>query len=208
MKSRILLFIMAAIGIVFQSCQPANRADETADTTAAIDHTAVDSPKVPDSAVSQNGIQTSMFIEKVALGGMMEIELGKLAGEKARNFKVKEFGKQMEQDHTKIAASLKELSAAKGLKLPASLSEADLQQIQKMNKMGTDRFENTYMKMMVKDHEKDIELFKAAANSTDVVIAGFARKFLPVLESHRKKALEILVHLKTEADKSLVPILP
>lgn len=202
------MFIIATTGIIFQSCQPANRAEETADTTTAIDHTVVDSPKIPDSARSEDGIQSAMFIEKAALGGMLEIELSRLAMEKARNFKVKDFGKLMEQDHTKIAASLKELSAAKGLKLPTSLSEKDLQQIQKMNKMGADRFENVYMKMMVQGHKKDIELFKGAANGTDVQIAGFARKFLPVLESHRKKALEIRAHLKMEADKSLVPLLP
>lgn len=208
MKSSRLLFIIATTGIIFQSCQPANRAEETADTTTAIDHTVVDSPKIPDSARSEDGIQSAMFIEKAALGGMMEIELGRLAMEKARNFKVKDFGKLMEQDHTKIAASLKELSAAKGLKLPTSLSEEDLQQIRKMNKMGVDRFENVYMKMMVQGHKKDIELFKGAANGTDVLIAGFARKFLPVLESHREKALKIRAHLKMEADKSLVPLLP
>lgn len=208
MKSSRLLSIIATTGIIFQSCQPTNKADEVADTTTAIDHTAVDTPKVPDSAAAESSIQTTMFIEKAALGNMLEIELGKLAGEKARDFKVKEFGKLMVQDHTRIAGALKELSSSKGLKLPASLSKENLEQIRKMNKMAVDRFENVYMKMMVEDHKKDIELFKGAANSTDVHIANFARKFLPVLESHRKKALEVRAHLKSEAEKSLLPILP
>lgn len=208
MRSSRLLFIIATTGIVFQSCQPATKVEETADTVKVTDRTAVDTPKIPDTAATQNGIQTTMFIEKAALGNMLEIELGKLAGERARDFKVKDFGKLMEQDHTRIAAALKELSSTKGLKLPASLSEAHLEQIQKMKKMAVDRFENVYMKMMVADHKKDIELFKAAANSTDVLIADFARKFLPVLESHRKKALEVRAHLKREAEKSLLPILP
>lgn len=208
MKSSRLLFIIATTGIIFQSCQPATKVEETADTTKVTDRTAVDTPKIPDTAASQNGIQTTMFIEKAVLGNMLEIELGKLARERARDFKVKEFGKLMEQDHMRIAAALKELSSAKGLKLPASLSAPHLEQIRKMNKMAVDRFENVYMKMMVADHKKDIELFKAAANSTDVLIADFARKFLPVLESHRKKALEVRAHLKREAEKSLLPILP
>lgn len=207
MISNRLLFLIATTGMLFQSCQPANKGKEMADTTTK-DHTVVDTSKAPDSGRSENGIQASMFIEKAALGGMMEIDLGKLASKKARDFKVKDFGKLMEQDHTKIAASLKELSSAKGLKLPASLSAENLLHIQKMSKMATDRFENVYMKMMVEDHKKDIELFKGAINSTDALISDFARKFLPVLESHREKALKIRAHLRTEADKSLVPLLP
>lgn len=208
MISNKLLFLIATTGMLFQSCQPTNRSEEMADTTASKDHTIVDTPKAPNSAISENGVQTSMFIEKAALGGMMEINLGRLASKKSRDFQVKDFGKLMEQDHTKIATSLKELSSAKGLKLPVSLSEENLQQIQKMSKMATDRFENVYMKMMVEDHKKDVELFKSAVNSTDTLIANFARKFLPILESHREKALKIRAYLKTEADKSLVPLLP
>ena len=42
---------------------------------------------------------TPISIKEAAQGGLMEVQLGKLAQEKAANEKVKQFGKRMEQDH-------------------------------------------------------------------------------------------------------------
>lgn len=132
-----------------------------------------------------------MFIKKAALGGMLEIALGKLAREKARNLRVKDFGKLMGHDHAQINTALKVLSMSKGLKFPVSLSEKDLEQIREMSKMETEHFEKLYIKMMVEDHNKYIELFSGAGKSPDVLVSDFAKKYLPVLQSHRLKALEV-----------------
>ena len=209
MKSNKLLSIIATTIIIIQSCQPDKRVDETVDTLKSADHTAVDTPVIPDSLSSaQRRLITMAFIRKAALGNMLEMELGKLAQERARDFKVKDFGKLMEQDHTTMAAALKTLSSAKGLKLPAALPENDVQRIQNLKKMVFDRFENIYMRTTAENHKKYIKLFKEAAKSPDVMVANFALKFLPVLEMHRERALEVRAHLKIEAEKSLLPLLP
>src|SRR5512142_474299 len=58
------------------------------------------------------------FLKEAARGGLLEVELGKLAAEKAGSDKVKEFGKRMEDDHGKANADLKQLAADKAVKLP------------------------------------------------------------------------------------------
>src|SRR4030095_1576425 len=46
------------------------------------------------------------FVKEAAVGGMMEVELGKIAADKATNDKVKAFGRQMQEDHGKAAEEL------------------------------------------------------------------------------------------------------
>ncbi len=40
------------------------------------------------------------FVQKAAQGGVSEVEMGKLAQQKAENQQVKDFGARMVQDHT------------------------------------------------------------------------------------------------------------
>ena len=190
MKSSSLLLMVTIAGIIFQSCQSTDKGSEAGDTTV-IDHTIVDTVKPGTRAKLEDEIQTAMFIEKAALGGMLEVTLGKLAFQKAANQGVRAFGKLMEQDHKRIDNALKVLSSAKGLKLPMALPAKELEQVRQMRKMETPYFEKLYMKMMIEDHNKDIELFKGAGNSPDTAVSNFALKFLPVLETHREKALKV-----------------
>lgn len=190
MKSNNSLLVAPLLGLIFQCGQPADKRNKVGDT-AVVDHTVVDTSKIAGRTKLENEIQTAMFIEKVALGGMLEDTLGKLAFKKANNQGVRIFGKLMEQDHKRMNDDLEALSIAKGLKLPVSLPANDLEQVRQMSKMETDYFEKLYIKMMIEDHNKNIELFRGADNSPDTAVRNFARKFLPVLETHRRKALEV-----------------
>lgn len=168
MKNRTLsVLILAASGVVFQNCQSPDRSN-TADT-----------------------IQTAMFIGTVAEHGMLEVTLGKLAQEKANHPAVKNFGKLMVQDHQEMNDKLKALSVVKGVKLPLSLPAKESDQVRQMRQMKTAYFEQLYMKMMIENHNKDIELFKGADQSPDTAIRNFCRQFLPVLETHRDNALKV-----------------
>ena len=191
MKKSGLLLILPLAVVILQYCHPTDKTEEMGDTTTATDHTVVGVSKAPDRETLENEIQTAMFIEKAALGGMLEMALGKLAGEKALSLRVKDFGRLMELDHARINAGLKALSSSKGLKFPVSLPAKDLEQISEMSKMETEHFEKLYLKMMVEDHNKYIELFSGAGKSPDVLVSDFASKYLPVLERHRLKALEV-----------------
>ena len=65
------------------------------------------------------------FIKEAAMGGMAEVELGKLAATKATNAEVKKFAQMMVTDHSKANDELKALAAKKGIAAPIEF-EADL----------------------------------------------------------------------------------
>ncbi len=63
------------------------------------------------------------FVKEAATGGMMEVELGKIAQEKGKSQQVKDFGKMMVDDHSKANADLKDLASKKNIEVPDSLTD-------------------------------------------------------------------------------------
>lgn len=128
----------------------------------------------------------SSFVKKTALDGMTEVELGKLAQQKAGLDAVKQFGKRMEDDHSKANEKLKGIASTKGVELPAAPDKKDIAKLQ--DKSGAD-FDRAYMKHMVSDHKKDISAFeKEAKSGKDADVKSFASETLPTLREHLKLA--------------------
>ena len=132
------------------------------------------------------------FVSKAADGGMMEVELGKIAQANAGSAAVKEYGKMLEADHSKANAELKSIAAAENISVPASMSEMHNMHVKDLSaKKGAD-FDKAYITMMVEDHNKDIAEFKTAAKeNTNSKVKAFAGKTLPTLEAHLAKAKAI-----------------
>jgi len=129
------------------------------------------------------------FIEEAAMGGMMEVELGKLAQQKAMNEDVKKFGEHMVQDHSKANDQLKQTVSAKGVQVPASMDKKHQGDIDKLGKLSGADFDKAYMKQMVSDHKKDVSEFqKAAKSAKDSDVKSFAASTLPTLQEHLKMA--------------------
>jgi putative membrane protein len=140
------------------------------------------------------------FVHDAAIGGMEEVELGKIAQQKGSTDQVKQFGARMVQDHTKANDELKQLAASKGVQTPDSLDKHHQQVVDKMNKLTGADFDKAYMKEMVSDHKKDISDFKKASQKVkDSDIRGFASKTLPTLQEHLVMAQSAEQAAKTQS---------
>lgn len=137
----------------------------------------------------------SNFMKNAALGGMMEVDLGKIA-QKSTNLKVKAFAEQMVTDHSKANAELKALAHKSRILLPASYTEEEKSHIDGMKKLTGASFDKHYIDMMVTDHKKTLALFKTGADSSDKGLRDFAKKTLPVITGHYEKAKAIQTELK------------
>ena len=132
------------------------------------------------------------FAEEAAMGGMAEVELGKLAQQNAQNDEVKQFGSRMVQDHTAANDKLKPILAAKDITAPTQLDEKHKKTLDKLSKMRGGEFDRAYMREMVEDHDKDVKKFRQEAeHGGDADLKAFAQQTLPVLEQHQKLAHEI-----------------
>ncbi len=150
----------------------------------------------PLAASAADGVARAdaAFMKKAAAEGMMEVELGRLAQSKSSNDAVRQFGKRMEEDHSKANDRLKSIATAKGVELPAAPSKKEIGKLQ--DKSGAD-FDRDYMKHMVADHKKDISAFEKAARSKDPEVKGFASETLPTLQEHRKLAEQTYESVKS-----------
>jgi putative membrane protein len=133
-----------------------------------------------------------MFIRKAAEGGEAEVELGKLAQEKAASPEVKQFGERMVNDHSKANDQLQEVVQKEGVTLPTKLDAKDAATKARLEKLSGEAFDRAYMKDMVADHTKDVREFKnEAKNGKDPDVKNFAAQTAPTLEDHLKEAKNI-----------------
>ncbi|PYV84309.1 MAG: DUF4142 domain-containing protein [Acidobacteria bacterium] len=133
-----------------------------------------------------------LFMRKAARGGKAEVELGKLAQEKASSPEVKQFGQRMVTDHSQAANQLKQVAEQKGVTLPDTLSAKDKATKARLEKLSGDQFDRAYMKDMVMDHTLDVREFKNEAKTgKDPDLKNFASQTAPTLEEHLKQAKSI-----------------
>ena len=125
------------------------------------------------------------FMTKAALGGMAEVELGKLAATKAQNAEVKKFAQQMVTDHTKANDELKALAGEKNFAMPVRLDPKHQAILDKLNGLSGAEFDKAYVEAMVADHEETVALFKSEADGgKDADAKAWAAKTLPALQMH------------------------
>ncbi|MGE5682850.1 MAG: DUF4142 domain-containing protein, partial [Bacillota bacterium] len=125
------------------------------------------------------------FVRDAADGGMMEVQLGNLAIQKASSQSVKDFARMMVDDHSKANDELKDLATTDNITIPSSVSEDHQDDITKLSKLSGTEFDKEYMDLMVKDHQKDVDKFEdASKNVSDPALKSWIDKTLPTLRHH------------------------
>lgn len=182
MSPRNLIYTASIAALAFGLSQGAFAAGNTTSSTSA--QSSAPQPKATEPATHLSHGDRK-FLENAAQGGMAEVQLGKLAEQKASSDQVKQFGKRMATDHQKANDELKKIASNKGFNLPAELSSSDRREYDKLQgKSGAD-FDREYMKEMVSDHKKDVKDFQSEAKSAkDGDLKNFATSTLPTLEQH------------------------
>lgn len=131
------------------------------------------------------------FMTNAAQGGMAEVELGRLATERASSPAVKQFGQRMVDDHSKANDELKQLAARNNVSLPNEVNSEQKEMKDKLSKLSGAAFDREYMKGMVEDHEKDVREFQEQTEkASGADVKAFASKTLPVLQQHLQLARE------------------
>lgn len=129
------------------------------------------------------------FLMKAIEGNLAEIEMGKLAQQKAQSANLKDLGAMLVKDHTD--ANDKALSLAKQLNVqaPTKLSQKHLQERDRLSKLSGTQFDSEFAKHMVSDHKEDIADFtKQSRMKAGDPTVSFASDTLPVLQKHLQAA--------------------
>lgn len=126
------------------------------------------------------------FMAKAAGGGIAEVEMAKLALEKASSPEVKKHAQHMIDDHTKSNEELKSLASKKSVTLPATPDEKHKATIDRLRGLSGQEFDKEYIREAGLHAHKEMQtLFKDAGTSAeDADVKAFAQKTLGVVEEH------------------------
>ncbi|MGZ3952733.1 MAG: DUF4142 domain-containing protein, partial [Flavisolibacter sp.] len=115
MKKKFLSFAICLSAAAIWSCNNSGESTATTDSTthASSTDTTGNMATTPSTTTAQPANNTplgkadSSFVMAAAVGGLMEVEAGKVAQDNAQNQRVKDFGGMMVADHSKANDELK-----------------------------------------------------------------------------------------------------
>lgn len=144
------------------------------------------------TAKAQASDQDKQFLTQASQGNYDEIQLGKLAEEKASNPAVKAFGQRMVTDHTKLTEKMKPYAEEWGIAAPTALSpDAQKEYDDLQGKSGSD-FDKAYIDDMVTDHTKDLKAFTKEVNDThDAKFKVAVEQGKSVVAAHKNMAYDL-----------------
>jgi putative membrane protein len=182
LKLFLQIAVVALIGLGV-SAQAAEKKDEKKPSPSPSASTS----KSPATAALSD--KDKSFMKDAAKGGMMEVEMGKMAQQKGKSADVKKFGSTMVTDHSKANNELMAIAKKKGVDLSKEKPS--------MKKLNDANFDKEYINAMVKDHEEDWSAFQAEAkNGSDADVKAFASKTSAMIKKHLDMAKAAQAKLK------------
>jgi putative membrane protein len=147
--------------------------------------------------------QDKLFVRQAAIGGRAEVELGKLAQDKAQAQSVREFGERMTQDH----GDANERLLALGKKAEPSIPEtpdAEHEALHgRLSKLSGADFDRAYMQAQLEDHQKTANLLVWEIGSgQSAELTKYAAETLPAVMEHLEAAKQVLATLSDAPDRS------
>ena len=106
------------------------------------------------------------FINHQLSDGTAEVELGKMAAQKAVNPEVKRFAQMMVDDHTKAGNALKDVAGKYNVTPAPQVDDKHQDLMNKLSKLRGAEFDKEYMKAMVDDHGDAVDKLESRVDST------------------------------------------
>jgi putative membrane protein len=143
-------------------------------------------------AVAASEAPDRSFLSEAARDGNAEVELGRIAAEQASSTEVKQFAERMVKDHEAANQKLMALAREPKVKEPPPPDKEAQTRMQELRGMSGAKFDQAYMRHMIEDHVKAVDLFRhEAANGEDTTTRELAGALLPILQEHLQIARQI-----------------
>jgi putative membrane protein len=124
-------------------------------------------PGTDGSGVPSNAppVADQAFVRSVLESDAIEVQLGQLAQEKSQSDDVKQFGQKMVENRKRLDDQLAPLAKQLEVSQPKGPNKKDKQEIAKLQSLSGPQFDEEYIRVVVKGHEKDVKNFKSEAQS-------------------------------------------
>lgn len=138
--------------------------------------------------------QEREMVEDLAHANLAEIDTGRLALEKSKSQKVRQFAQKMIEDHSAAQKDLQQLAQRKNMQLPAETDFQHKALAMALRVLTGATFDSQYLKQVgVNDHRRTVDLLeKTQRTAIDPELKAYAAKTLPVVQRHLAMAREMV----------------
>jgi putative membrane protein len=134
----------------------------------------------------------SHFLKVLANENQQEVESAKIALQRSRNERVRQYAQQEIDDHSQSQNQLQQLAQNKGAELPKVLGNMEQGMVNNLSAQSDSSFDKTYIDNEVTAHQDAVNNVNAEAmNGADVDLKAYAQKALPTLQKHLIAAKEL-----------------
>jgi putative membrane protein len=172
---------------------------------------ATGSPMTPpaSSALGTTPSPSEMLAD-LHMANQSEVDLGKVAEQRARSKDVKAFGKHMVKDHTALDKDLQSWAKKNNVTVGAPPQDdehqAEMQKMQdlkqRLQTLSGTEFDKTYMQAMAEDHANDLKTVRTfRQQTTDKSLLKLLEKAEKVIASHKKDADKLVQKLGATASR-------
>jgi putative membrane protein len=144
----VALAIMTSSGL--QAQQPPAAAGQPAQSSAT-------QPASAATAASND----AAFVTQMAIAGLVEVQLGKIATQQGYDPDVKAFGQMMVKDHELANKELAQIASGLALALPKEIDEKHRTLVDRLSNLQDMELDRQYMAAMVQAHEELASLLRA-----------------------------------------------
>jgi len=142
-------------------------------------------PNTPPNRSGDAPVNDWLFAEAAALGGMAELQLSEVGIQKTKCDDLKNFSKQMIEDHTKLNQELTALAVRKRVTLPRTLDARAQFCAQSLSGLSDEQFDKCYSKAQLQSHMEALSAFEAEAQrGQDPDMKSFASRAVPHIKQH------------------------
>jgi putative membrane protein len=132
------------------------------------------------------------FVRNVAESSATQVQLGKLAEDKASTDAVKELGKRMVEAHTQTSQQVKKAAAALNIQVPAEPPRKAKKAEDKLAKLSGTDFDRAYAKIAANEQKQAVKQFEREAKNGKLPdMKDFAAKNLSAEQERQKQAEEL-----------------
>ncbi|MGH9665455.1 MAG: DUF4142 domain-containing protein [Bryobacteraceae bacterium] len=146
----------------------------------------------PAFAASTLSKSDKAFLDMAARTDMTEAHVGQMAEQQAAAPAVKDFARQLAQEHTQDYESLTELAAKVGEEIPKGIDIRRDRSVAALAHLKGKTFDRRFLQDEIRDHERVLsECKREAEHGENVDVKTYATKVASTLQEHLHKAEDL-----------------
>jgi len=167
--------LLPALCLTLAACSP----DGSGSAEAAM---AENRQHIDQADVTERQENDASFLVKLTSNTLLTIELGKLAQARAATPITRQYGTRLVQSKLALLQELRQLAGAKGLSIPAALSEDAQEAYHEVSQLDGAKLDQEMLALAIKTQKQDEEAMDDMRDDAyDGDIRGLAAKHLPPL---------------------------